>query len=106
MTRSPVLSVKSPNDPLVGLLIAFDQFGWFSALNASTRSSSRLLPRIGITFRTPISSVQVCGLRNPFRGCTPNEPAPGRANAAGLNHAALVVNGVEAIVGSPTRFQN
>src|SRR3989441_11817686 len=56
--------------------------------------------------RIPRSKFHVDGLRRLLRGCTPKVPAAGRANAAGLNHAADVVNGVRAIVGSPIRFQN
>ena len=111
MTRSPVFPVTNPNDPLVGLLIALllvvpPQFGWFSTLNASTRNSTRWLPVIGTFFRTPKSRFHVDGYRREFRVCTPNVPAAGRANAAGSNQAALLVNGPRVIVGSPTRFQN
>src|SRR5882762_5357420 len=106
MTRSPVFPVTNPNDPLVGLLFAPPQFGWFSTLKASTRSSTRLVPRMDTILRSPISRFHVRGLRSELRGCTPNAPAVGRAKAAGLNHAALVVNGVRASVGSPITFQN
>src|SRR5262249_49170420 len=106
ITRSPFLLVINPNEPLVGLLFAPPQFGWFSALNASTRSSTRWLPRMGTSLRRPMSRFQVCGLRSELRGCAPKVPAAGRANAAGLNHVAVVVNGVRSIDVSPTTFQN
>src|SRR2546422_4253780 len=92
------LGRHEPERPLVGLLLAptigeAPQFGWFRALNASTRTCSCWLPVSGTFLRIPRSKFQSAGLRSRFRGCTPNVPVAGRANAAALNHGAETVNG-------------
>jgi hypothetical protein len=43
MVRLPVLLVTSPNDPLVGLLLAPPRVGWFSTLNASHPEVERVM---------------------------------------------------------------
>src|SRR5215467_6986711 len=87
-TRLPLFPVTSPNDPLVGLDVAPPQFGWLNTLYISNRNCSNCRSQVAKFLRTAPSTFQKPGLRNVFRGCTPNVPASGAANTALLNHTA------------------
>src|SRR5207249_11915554 len=100
------LLVTFPNEALVGFELAPPQFGWFTMLNTSVRNWRRCRSVIGKFLRTPRSHSQKPGLRRMLRGCCPNVPAAGCANAALLNQIASFTNAVGSKEGSPVRFQN
>ena len=64
--------------------------------STSMFTEADVLPPVCTFLRIPRSKFHVDGLRSELRGCAPKVPAAGRANAAGLNHAAVVVNGLSA----------
>src|ERR1041385_8442940 len=106
MVRLPLLLVTLPNVPLVGFELAPPQFGWLFALNNSVRNWRCCLSVTGKFLRIPRSHSQKPGLRRILRGCWPNVPAAGWANAALLNQVASLTKEVGSSEGSPTRFQN
>src|SRR6516162_10216804 len=106
MVRLPLLLVTFPKDALVGLAFAPPQFGWFTTLNTSVRNCKRCFSVTGKFFRIPKSHSQNQGFRRMFRGCWPNVPAAGCANAPLLNQVASFTNAVGSREGSPVRFQN
>src|ERR1700704_3448834 len=79
-------------------------FTWLKALKNSERNCSRRLsPPSGNSLTAERSTFQKPGARKIFRPALPNEPGPGIAKAALLNHAARL--GLVRC-GSPTKSTN